>query len=454
MSTSLQRAFHLTMEGFCLPETPPRLAVALSGGADSLALTLLAHDWTKAKGGSVTALTVDHRLRPESTREARQVAAWMQQCGIAHYILPWEHSGSPAGNLQATAREARYQLLGEACTAHGIRYLLTAHHLDDQRETLLARFLRGSGTHGMCGIPAERLTPWGRILRPLLDIPKAELKDFLQIRKQEWIHDSSNESDRFQRNRLRRLIPALEQEGLTLTRTRTLLRLAQQDWQEKEQTLQRAWAECITLHEAGFATLKGENWHEQPQSLRFLMLERLLTLLTGRENLARGEEIERLMMRLTGLTQENNFPGATLGGVRFAPSCKAGENHLHYVFREAKHLAPPLRIIPNHRHLWDGRFEITLTLPGKAENYVIRAMDGATLQRLRRSCIRHPLLRLPATVLATIPVLTRFCSSGIEALSAVPHINWYAEEFTAEALQLAFLPMKLLAASPDSCITV
>ena len=129
-------------------EARPHLAVACSGGADSMALALLLHDWARSAGGSLTALTVDHRLRPESAAEAGRVAEWMRARGIAHEVLV--RPDTPlTGNLQAEARRIRYALMSEWCRRRGVLHLALAHHLEDQAETLLLRLARGSGVDGV-----------------------------------------------------------------------------------------------------------------------------------------------------------------------------------------------------------------------------------------------------------------------------------------------------------------
>jgi len=132
-------------------ESAPRIAVAVSGGADSLALALLAADWAAAQGGKAVALTVDHGLRPEAAAEARQVRRWLADCGISHFILAWRGPRSGA-DVQAAARAARYRLMGEWCARRGILHLLLAHHRDDQAETVLLRLARGSGLEGLAAM--------------------------------------------------------------------------------------------------------------------------------------------------------------------------------------------------------------------------------------------------------------------------------------------------------------
>lgn len=157
-------------------ERPPRLAVAVSGGADSLALTLLADEWARSRGGAVLALTVDHGLRPEAADEARMVGRWLAARGIAHAILHYRGE-RPVANIQARARALRYRLLLDRCRAEGVVHLLIAHHREDQSETVLLRLGRGSGVSGLAAMRPIMEMPEARILRPLLSIPRARLAE-------------------------------------------------------------------------------------------------------------------------------------------------------------------------------------------------------------------------------------------------------------------------------------
>ncbi|HEX6142949.1 MAG TPA: tRNA lysidine(34) synthetase TilS [Geminicoccaceae bacterium] len=184
-------------------EAQPKLAVAVSGGPDSLALTLLLVTWARARGGSLLALTVDHGLRAGSTDEAAMVGQWVRRLGVAQVVLPWT-GDKPASGIQARAREARYRLLEEHCRAAGILHLLLAHHRDDQAETVALRRVRGSGPRGLAGMAAVVERRDLRLLRPLLTVPKAELIQILRRSRHPWIEDPSNRSPAFARTALRR----------------------------------------------------------------------------------------------------------------------------------------------------------------------------------------------------------------------------------------------------------
>ena len=182
-------------------EPTPHLAVAISGGRDSLALGLLAHDWAAAANGRITGLIVDHGLRRGSAGEAARTYEALGRSGIAAVIL--KASGRPRKNLQAWARAARYALMEGWCRNAGVLHLLVAHHRDDQAETLLANLTRGASLQGMAGMAAVRELPACRIVRPLLGVSRDRLTATLDSRNAAWIDDPSNRDRRFRRVRLR-----------------------------------------------------------------------------------------------------------------------------------------------------------------------------------------------------------------------------------------------------------
>ena len=132
------------------------IAVAVSGGGDSMALCLLLKEWCTTQGVNLTALTVDHGLRVDSRTEAEQVSRWMMEASISHHILSWAGE-KPTTNIQDEARKARYQLMGKWCAQNNIAHLCLAHHQDDQAETFLLRLFRGSGVDGLCAMEKKQI---------------------------------------------------------------------------------------------------------------------------------------------------------------------------------------------------------------------------------------------------------------------------------------------------------
>lgn len=180
---------------------PQRLGLAVSGGPDSLALLLLA---AAARPEMVEAVTVDHGLRAEAADEANRVAQWCANMGVPHTILRAEWAVAPTANVQATAREERYRLIGDWARARGLAAVATAHHLDDQAETLMMRIARGSGLAGLAGVRPDMTRDDGlRLVRPLLGWRKAELEAVCAEAGLRPADDPSNRDTRHDRVRMR-----------------------------------------------------------------------------------------------------------------------------------------------------------------------------------------------------------------------------------------------------------
>ena len=333
-------------------EPAPRLAVGVSGGADSLALTLLAQVWAAAQGGAITALTVDHGLRPEAAAEARQVGAWLGARGIEHRVLAWR-GPRPSHGIQAAAREARYRLLEEWCAQSGVLHLLLAHHQDDQAETVLLRLMRGSGPDGLAGMSASIERAQCRILRPLLPVPRARLVATLHRLGQGWIEDPSNRDHRYARARLRQGLTPLAAAGLTAERLAAAAALLGRVRAVLEAEVARLLARSAVIDPAGVVRLDAAALAAAPAEIGTRALAALLLMVSGAAYPPRGERLERLYRRLAG---GGLGGGATLGGCRVLPR-RGGL----LVCREPAAMAPPAPARPGAVVTWDGRFRLRLT---------------------------------------------------------------------------------------------
>ncbi len=203
----------------------PALLLAVSGGPDSMAMLHLATRWraSKTTGPALHVATVDHGLRPEAAAEAALVAAATATYGLPHATLAWV-GPRPFGGIQEKAREARYRLLSEHARTVGASLVVTAHHADDQAETVLMRLGRGSGVTGLAAM--RRVTPFAgsvTLVRPLLDMTKQDLLAICDAEGLAFVVDPSNEDPAYHRVRLRRQAEAAAALGLDPP---TLLRLA------------------------------------------------------------------------------------------------------------------------------------------------------------------------------------------------------------------------------------
>lgn len=214
--TQLVDAFRETLNHCFAGSAPIRLAVAVSGGGDSVALLLLLQDWAQDTGCKISAATVDHALRPGSAAEAQGVKALCQNLAIPHATLTWK-GWDGTGNLQQAARQARYRLISDWAEHQEIHHVALGHTLDDQAETVLMRLARGAGVDGLSAMALRRDRGGITWLRPLLTTPRQTLRQFLTASGISWVDDPSNEDERFERVRVRNLLSQLAPLGLDAT---------------------------------------------------------------------------------------------------------------------------------------------------------------------------------------------------------------------------------------------
>jgi tRNA(Ile)-lysidine synthase len=266
------------------PDLRGKVALAVSGGPDSLALLLLAH----RAGFDVVAFTVDHGLRPEAAAEARHVATIAAGLGVPHVTL--------AVDVPRTA--SVQAAMADWCDANGVRWLMTAHHADDQAETLLMRLSRGSGLGGMAGIRARRPVEGNAVtlLRPLLGARKAELVGLVEAAGVVAVDDPSNRSDAYDRTGARALLSGggVDAGGAVATAAHLAEAEAALQW-----TAEEAWA--------GRARVTGETVTLDTRGLPAELVRRLV-LRAFREMQGVEPDGPALQRLLAG-------QGGTLGGV-------------------------------------------------------------------------------------------------------------------------------------------
>lgn len=413
----------------CGPFEPrPLLAVAVSGGADSMALALLADGWARARKGRVLALTVDHRLRAGSRAEARRVAGWMKRHGIAHRILAWT-GAKPKAGIQAAARAARYRLLGQACRKRGALHLLLAHTCEDLAETVLLRLAAGSGPHGLAAMPPVQERADLRLVRPLLDVARARLRAALRARGQPWIEDPSNRDDRFARIRVRRVLARSKSDSSAkiaasaaeLGRFRA----------GRERAIADALARAVRLFPEGYARLDPAALAAAAPDIGWRALAAVLATVGGLAHAPRGEPVRRLYADLLAGALGG---GRTLGRCRIVPTdCGL------LVVRETRGIALA-RLGAMGMTPWDGRFAIAC--PAGTRGLVVGPLGAegwADLVRLR-----------PALRAAPTPYAARLALPALrnrDRLAAVPGLGYTGPGSPKKTPIAAFEPLQPLAAA-------
>ena len=258
-----------------------RLGLAVSGGPDSLALLLLAH---AVLPGRIAAATVDHGLRAESAAESALVGQICSELEVPHAALL---VAVEPGNVQAQARTARYTALAGWMESEGLQALATAHHADDQAETLLARLNRGSGVAGLAGVRARGVVPGTRmpLLRPLLGWRRSDLAEVVERAGIAPVQDPSNSDHRFDRARLRKALAGadwLDVPALALSAANLADADAALEW-----AAHREWTECVAKGPMGLSYRP-----KAPRAVALRVLARIVTELDGEA--PRGSAVARL----------------------------------------------------------------------------------------------------------------------------------------------------------------
>jgi tRNA(Ile)-lysidine synthase len=345
---------------------PRRIAAAVSGGPDSMALALLAKDWI-ASQGELIAFIVDHGLRPESGAEALETQKRLSTVSIASEILRWDHP-PVVSRLHVNARKARYQLLCNACRRHGIADLLLAHQREDQAETILMRFAKGGGIEGLAGMAGSSLKDGIRLLRPLLTVPKERLIATCDAAKLPFVRDPSNTSEKFARGRLRRVLPLLSPEGFTIDQLLLLGSRAA----EASEALEHYVKSFIHSHAeqdlSGTVHIELEPLRALPRAVASRALTACLTIVHAEDYSVERASLDPM---LNALLSPDPMPGRTLHG------CLITKDEKHAtILREFSAITDAPVIHAGESTVWDGRWQVTLGAAEDKESYVIRPLGN------------------------------------------------------------------------------
>lgn len=417
-------------------ERAPHIAVAVSGGADSMALALLAGRWARDRGGMATAATVDHGLRPESAEEARTVAAWCRELGLAHVTLAWT-GAKPGSGIQSAARAARYDHLGAWCRDNRVLHLLTAHHLEDQAETVLLRLGRESGPEGLAAMPATAEQPHFRLLRPLLDTPRAALEAVLADANQTWLDDPSNLDPAHTRTRLRAFARRLAEAGVQPKDLAAQARRTGEARATSDDAVAAFLASAAEIHAEGWCTLDPIELAKMDPAVTRRALARVIVTIGGRAYPPRGAKLDRVWTELTSGTLT---AARTIGGCRIVPWRKT-----LLICREPAAARERIPVSGPGNIRWDNRFALTLSGQDAPK------ADLLTIARLGRAGWRAVASEEPAYRKSPIPPPVRPSLPALwsgETVVAVPHLSyrWSGAETPPLTLERPiFAPLAALA---------
>lgn len=354
------------------------VAVAVSGGGDSLALLHMAAATAFRTGRPLRAVTVDHRLRPASASEASFVGTVCKDLNIPHEILVWDH-GPIKGNLMAAARDARYRLLTDWARSRGVRYILLGHTADDQAETFLMGLSRAAGLDGLSGMRPGWRQDGVIFMRPVLGMTRASLRNYLLRKGLSWIDDPTNDDGRFARIKARHALQSLEPLGITVDRLATTIRNLSYAQDAVRWAVRRAADELVS-ETVGSLSFKRDELLVLGNEIPRRLLIAMIRWIGGAPHPPRAAQIAELDVAIY-LKRD-----ATLGGVRFRWS---GDTCT--VSRELRAVGGAVQ----SGQVWDGRWQLRC---GEGE---IRALGTEGL----RQCPDWRATGLPRHVLEVTPGL-------------------------------------------------
>lgn len=343
--------FKSLTDAFGIP-SGSHIAVGVSGGADSLCLTVLLAEWAKQNDIYLTALTVNHRLRAVAEEEAYFVAQTLKSKDIHHVILTNE-TQIPETGLEVYARQVRYGLIYDYCVQNNITHLFLAHHQFDQAETFLLRLGKKSGLTGLSGMKTESYYRNLKLCRPFLTVPKSHIIETLQSRHIHWVEDEMNSDEKYERVRWRHFLPVLAENGISAESiVSTMTRLARAD-EALTEYVTRFIQKDVWIDFRGFARFSIDKWKLCPEEVRIRVVQRLIEIIGQEDKQISLQALEDLCRRLP--------VSATLNGCVFVPH-KTGV----YIGREKRFMSPPQFVSAGCTVRWD-RFLITPFFDGIIE---------------------------------------------------------------------------------------
>ena len=288
--------------------------VAVSGGADSIALSFLAKCYSLEKNKKVSFFIVDHKLRKNSSNEANLVKNKLKQFNINIKILTIKNF-KKFSNLQSFARENRYKLLFKQCLNQNSNAVLTAHHRDDLIENFFIRLLRGSGLKGLISFKNVKskikFDDKIFIIRPLIDVPK---KDLIYISKNTFnyfVDDPSNINDKFLRVKIRQLISKLEKEGLTFNKFDISLDNLSKSNYALDYYVQKNINDNSNYHKSCNGVILKNDFFKQPNEIVFRSFSEIMQKVGNKITYPRGAKVQNL---LNTLNSKNKNIKKTLSG--------------------------------------------------------------------------------------------------------------------------------------------
>ena len=370
-----------------------KFAIAVSGGSDSLALSVLAKLYSLENDNDFIALIIDHKLRKESADEAKQTYKNLTQNKIKAKILTYRGEKF-SSNIQKKARDLRYDLFEKYCTKNKIKFLILAHHQDDLIENFYIRLIRGSGIKGLTSL--KNVFEYSKnfhLLRPLLNFNKEELLNITKKSYSSWVEDRSNKNDKFLRVRIRKMQYKLQKEGFDPKRIIKTIENLNTAKDSLEFYIFKSEKKYLKFYKEGYAKLKSSIFNNEAQEVIFRVIIKAIHFVSGEYYPPRSDSLKTLMKNLS----TKSFKSSTLGGCLI----KKDKSIISF-FREDRNIVSETLNKIKKKISWDDRFLVYNNFNNK-EKFVVKKLGDQGIEYLKKNKFKDCENKIPPHAKKTLP---------------------------------------------------
>jgi tRNA(Ile)-lysidine synthase len=370
-----------------------KFAIAVSGGSDSLALSTLAKLYSLENDNDFVALIIDHKLRKESSNEAKQTYKSLTKNKIKAKILTYKGEKF-SSNIQKKARDLRYDLFEKYCAKNKIKFLILAHHQDDLIENFYIRLIRGSGIKGLTSL--QNIFEYNKdfyLLRPLLNFNKQELLNVTKKSYSSWIEDPSNKNDKFLRVRIRKMQTKLQKEGFDPKRIIKTIENLTNTKNSLDFYIFKSEKKYLNFYKEGYATLKSSIFNNEAQEVIFRVIIKAIHFVSGEYYPPRSDSLKGLMKNLLA----KSFKSSTLGGCLIEK-----KKNIISFYREDRNVAVETLNKTKQKTNWDDRFFVNKNFNNK-QQFIVKKLGNHGIEYLKKNKFNDYGNKIPVHAKKTLP---------------------------------------------------
>ena len=392
-----------------------KFAIAVSGGSDSLALSILAKLYSLEQSSDFATLIVDHGLRKESANEAKKTFKNLKKNNIKAEILTYRGTKFTS-NIQKKARDLRYELFQKYCKKNKIRFLILAHHQDDLIENFYIRLIRGSGIKGLTSLQnVSELNKDFYLLRPLLHFKKEELLNLTKKIFSTWIEDPSNLNEKFLRVRIRKMQSRLQKEGFDPKRVLKTIENLNTAKNSLDFYILKSEKKYLNFFKEGYATLKSTIFKNEAPEVIFRVIIKAIHFVSGEYYPPRSDSLKILIKNFSS----KKFKSSTLGG------CLIEKNsNMISFFREDRNLTSETLDKIRQTKNWDDRFLVYKNFNNQ-QQFIVKKLGNNGIEYLKKNKVNESENKIPTHAKKTLP---SFWNNKVDLLF-VPVVNFKNKKY-------------------------